>query len=354
MSAASQQLPPAAEPDYLTDVLRRCGALAAGRVADVAIESTRGTILSQILRLRLNYDDAERTAPPSLILKTRLLSRGEGPGHGGRQEVAFYKDVAAAMPSGFVPRFFDGHWDANTGGWHLLLEDLTDTHTSPQGWPLPPSFAENRKIIAARARFHAHWWDDPRLGISIGNWLDPADPQLEEFAAVLARFADRVGEHLSPERHDLYRRLIDAGHRLNARYHTHRHMTLIQGDSHVWNAFLPRDEDSDDVRLFDWDCWRVDVATDDLAYMMALQWYPDHRRRWERPLLDHYHAALSASGVRGYDRRVLDDDYRMSVLWQIATPVWQAMNDIPGWIWVPNLERIFMAVDDLGCQELLR
>ncbi len=53
------------------------------------------------------------------------------------------------------------------------------------------------------------------------------------------------------------------------------------------------------------------------------------------------------------DRRALDDDYRLSVLWQTATPVWQAASDIPTWIWWPHVERIFMAVDDLGCRDLL-
>jgi hypothetical protein len=62
--------------------------------------------------------------------------------------------------------------------------------------------------------------------------------------------------------------------------------------------------------------------------MMAMHWYPDRRRRLERPRLDHYHAALLAHGV-GYDRRALDDDYRLSVLFQILVPVWQAAIDIP-------------------------
>ena len=109
----------------------------------------------------------------------------------------------------------------------------------------------------------------------------------------------------------------------------------------------------DDVRLFDWEGWRVDVATDDLAYMMALHWFPDHRRRHERDLLDCYHAELLAHGVSGYDRRALDDDYRLSVLWQIATPVWQAANNIPSGIWWHHLERIFLAIDDLGCRDFL-
>ena len=73
----------------------------------------------------------------------------------------------------------------------------------------------------------------------------------------------------------------------------------------------------------------------------------------ERPLLDRYHAVLVAHGVRGYDRRALEDDYRLSVLWQIATPIYQAVNNIPPVIWWNNLERILLAVDDIDCRALL-
>ena len=73
----------------------------------------------------------------------------------------------------------------------------------------------------------------------------------------------------------------------------------------------------------------------------------------ERPLLDRYHAVLVAHGVHGYDRRALKDDYRLSVLWQITTPIFQAANNIPPVIWWNNLERILLAVDDLGCLDLL-
>jgi hypothetical protein len=40
-------------------------------------------------------------------------------------------------------------------------------------------------------------------------------------------------------------------------------------------------------------------------------------------------------------------------LWQIATPVFQSGANIPPVIWWNNFERIFMAVDDLGCREWL-
>jgi hypothetical protein len=193
----------------------------------------------------------------------------------------------------------------------------------------------------------------PRLGTSIGTWVPADDNPLQKFAAEFARFADRLGDRLPVERRRLFERFIDAGPHLMKRYHSHRNVTILHGDSHVWNVFLPTTGGSDDVRIFDWDCWRVDVGTDDLAYMMALHWYPDLRRAFERPLLDHYHAELMAHGVTGYDRHALDDDYRLSVLWQITTPVWQAANNIPPVIWWNNLGRTFLAVDDLDCCELL-
>jgi Ecdysteroid kinase-like family len=268
--------------------------------------------------------------------------------------VAFYTRIAAAMPRLLVPRCFDAVWEAGTNAWHLVLEDLTDSHFTLQDWPMPPTLDHSKQIIGAWARFHAQWWDDPRLGGSIGAWLNADDPQLQAFAEEVARFGDRVGDRLPAERRELYHRLIDTGHDLHARYHSHCNMTIVHGDGHVWNVFLPRAAGSDDIRLFDWDSWRIDLGTDDLAYMMALHWFPDHRRRYERQLLDHYHATLLAHGVTNYDRYALYDDYRLSVLWQLATPVWQAANNIPALIWWNHLECIFMAIDDLGCADLFR
>lgn len=318
----SPSLPPIAEIRNLTDALHRAGALASGRVASVAVEASYPTVLSHIFRLRLAYDAASADAPATLILKAGLLDRPGGPWFAGRTEVAFYTDVASAMPAGLTPRCFDAHWEQATGAWHLLLEDLTDTHQIASAWPVPPSIADSERVVRTRARFQAAWWDDPRLGATVGTWQDPA---------AAAHGMERLGE----------------------RARSRRHMTIVQGDSHVWNCFLPRSGALDGARLFDWDAWRIDVGTDDLAYMMALHWHPDLRQRAEGRLLDAFHDELLARGVRGYDRRALQDDYRLSVLWQVMTPVWHHAARIPPLIWWNNLERIHLAADDLGCRELL-
>jgi thiamine kinase-like enzyme len=151
-----------------------------------------------------------------------------------------------------------------------------------------------------------------------------------------------------------YERLVAGASRLfDERYRPHRNLTLVHGDAHVWNALYPRDSGSDDVRLIDWDAWRVDTATDDLAYMMAIHWFPERRRRLGRECLRRFHAALTESGVASYDFDALWRDYRLSVLWQITTPVWQAAHKLGPWIWCYNYERIMAAVEELDCLEFL-
>jgi hypothetical protein len=354
-----EAVPSPIDEAQLTEILRRSGRLGDARVRTVEVVSARATLVSRITRLHLAYDGAAGDAPGALILKTGLP---DGPGEhwdSGRREIAFYRDVAAAMKPGLVPRCFDAAWNQDTKAWLLLLEDLTDTHEAATAWPLPPSAAQSARIVQTLARFHAAWWDDPRLGSALGAWSSAAetDRHLERFAAELAHFVDRMADRLSPARRDLFARLLDRGPRLSARYHSHRNMTIVHGDAHVWNCFLPRDggdaDGSGDARFFDWDGWRLDTAADDLAYMMAMHWYPDRRRQMERSLLDCYHAALLANGVRTFDRRALDDDYRLSALWQITRPVWQAAAGIPPVIWWNNLERSLLAVDDLDCHALL-
>jgi hypothetical protein len=346
-------LPTVAEAGHLTEVLRHCGVLGPARVDGVTVANALVKQRSHTRRLHLSYEGAAENAPEFLILKMGHLDSAGRSTYANRREIAFYRDIATSLPAGVVPRCFDVVESTDTTPWHLLLEDLSDSHFIATEHPLPPSKEQCESIMTAWAKFHAAWWDDPRLGTSVGTW--PAadwEEYLPIFARQLADFTDQFGRFMSPERRALYEQFLDPGSRLLARLHARRNLTLVHGDAHWWNCFLPRSGNSN-VRLIDWEGWRINTATTDIAYMMAMLWYPEMRHRLERPLLDLYHATLLAHGVRGYDRHALDDDYRLSVLWLILRPVGQAAFNIPPRVWWPNLERIFLAVDDLGCRDLL-
>jgi hypothetical protein len=344
----------AISPEHLTDVLRRAGVLARGQVRSVAVLMSRQTLISTVMRLHLEGDGDPGALPLRLFFKTRRPDSAVTADAIGRKEVDFYTRVAPLTPAGLLPRCFDAAQTET--GWHLLLEDFSDSHGLVTDWPLPPTLAQCDRMLGAVGRFHGFWWDDARLGSSIGTFRDagPFDRYVSEFPRQLSIFVDRLGDNLSPERRRVLERFMaSASRRFSDRYSAHRNLTIVHGDVHVWNLLYPRDPDRDHVRIIDWDAWRIDVATDDLAYMMALHWYPETRRRLERECLRRYHAALAAAGVAGYDVDALWQDYRQSTLWHLATPVWQATHGIPPWIWWSHLERIMLAVDDLGCLDLL-
>jgi Ecdysteroid kinase-like family len=347
--------PPAATPERLTASLRRAGVLGEHEIGDVVVEMSRDTLVSHIARLRLVYAPADDTAPSQVFLKTARADIDAGLRQFGAKEAAFYNAVAPSTPAGLLPRCYAAS-DEPDGGWHVILEDLTGSHETVGDWPMPPPAERWHAILVSHARFHAAWWDHERLGVSVGTFADESgmlERQLAGLAKEVATFADRLGDRLSTERRRIYERFVAAAPRLCERYRTHRHMTIIHGDAHVWNALVPRDPALSDVRLIDWDAWRIDTATDDLAYMIAVHWFPDWRHRYEGESLRRYHDALTAGGVRGYSFDALCDDYRLSVLWQIATPMWQANHGLGSWIWWHHLDRIMSAVHDLGCLELL-
>jgi len=233
-----EPLPRAAGAEHLSAVLRGSGVLRQGRVNKVVVESSRPTLLSRIIRLSVTYDEAV-DAPSSLILKTGLPNRIDGLFDPGQREVAFYTQVAGVMSTRLFPRCFDADWDPTTKAWHLLLEDLTDSHIIATRWPLPPTMKQCEYMLNALARFHAEWWDDPRLGVSIGTRLDAdaINRLLERFEIQFKNFVDRLGDRLPRERRDLYEQFLDAAPRLFARYYAHHHLSLIHGDAHVWNYF---------------------------------------------------------------------------------------------------------------------
>lgn len=349
------QLPAVIEPAYLTAALRKAGALDRGAVREVKVLHEYPAIVSHVIRLGLRYVGGSAGAPQSLILKTPNAAFAETRANDGRHEVAFYTQLAPRMPPGLVPRCFDGHYHEESLAWHLLLEDLTDSHDVATQWPLPPSREQAMAIVTTLAGWHAAWWDHASLGETVGSWISTEDTAklMETFAGHYDRFADLLGDRLSEERRILYRRFIEQSARLFGRYHSRRHVTITHGDAHTWNFLLPRAGTADTVRIFDFDQWRIGVPTGDLAYMMATQWYPERRQTLERALLDRYYETLMAQGVSGYTRGALHQDYRWSVLWHITKPVWQWSINIPPLIWWNNLERVMMAVEDLGCEEIL-
>lgn len=159
-----------ATPAWLTSILRQQGCLHQGDVVAVQKESPYFSGMSVLSRLTLSYlPDAPASSPSRLLLKIPMSEPDwvVTPGQ-GKKEVDFYGTVAGTMSHAPAVRCYDAVYCPRSDRSHLLLDDVSATHSRPE-WPLPPLNVQCEQLIECVARFHAFWWEHPRLGDDIGE-----------------------------------------------------------------------------------------------------------------------------------------------------------------------------------------
>jgi hypothetical protein len=331
-------------PEWLTQVLRERGVLPRGHVITVAAQGAVSNTATAA-RLELVYSaEAPQAAPRRLFVK---LGRR-------RIEVEFYQVIAPAMADPPAPRCYDAAYAPESGRSYLLFDDLSATHSVPEG-VIPATLAYTERLVDVLAAFHAHWWQHPRLQSDIARIAEDVPGYVAGVArANFADFADFLGDRLSMQRRQIYEQIFAAWPppALVSRLAAGQHTTLVHGDTHNWNFLAPRDPAVERVRIIDWAVWHIGVGPSDLAYTIALFWFPERRARMEQNLVRQYHARLIEHGVAGYSWEQCWLDYRMAVVFHLFWPLfwWRGL---PQDIWWYTLERGMLAFEDLGCAELL-
>ena len=122
---------------------------------------------------------------------------------------------------------------------------------------------------------------------------------------------------------------------------------------HPGNVFFPKDPETHDPFLIDWQMWRIQIGTHDIAYMFVLAGYPDRRGAVERSLVEHYYQKLIEGGVGGYRWEDCWHDYRLSALRiMLKVPLLFSLG-VGQDLCYQLMERSFLNFDDLGLEELI-
>jgi hypothetical protein len=329
--------------------LRRSGTLPRGTVADVRFELDFETTISRLAFLTATYSaDAPADLPRRLVVKSPLLSSTVGQ----ESELQFYRQLAPILgtpPLASCLATVEDDGDPGT----IVLEDLRATHDHPP-WPLPPSRTQCELALDALVRVHVQWWEAPTLGHSVGKLHTPESltSMVQGISGHLPAFTDALGDALTAEARNVFERVFGSSLQPWMRLTDRRALTVIHGDAHTWNFLFPRSGEGP-AFLLDWQLWHVDVAARDLAFLMALHWYPSRRRELERPLVRYYYEGLLAHGREDYAFDELWLDYRRSVVRNLTIPIlfWKRGMKPEGW-W-HRLECALAAYRDLACDELL-
>jgi aminoglycoside phosphotransferase (APT) family kinase protein len=329
----------------LSDWLRRSGTLPNGAVAHVHIDLTHKTAISRLVFLTATYTpDAPPDLPRRLVVKSPLVQPSV------YSESEFYREVAPRFASPPLPTC---HAVVDDGSGILVLEDLRATHDHPP-WPIPPSREQSEAAVDVLARVHAACWESSTLGNTIGqpHTVQSLTSMVQGIVKNLSPFMDEFGDALTAEARQVYERVFSSSLKPWLRLTDSRALTIIHGDAHTWNFLFPR-SGSGAAYLIDWQLWHIDVGARDLAYFMALHWYPGRRRELELPLLRRYHEALQADGIANYTFDDLLLDYRRCVVRNLTIPIILWSRGLNPEAWWHRLECALSAYRDLECDELL-
>ena len=356
-------------PDWVTCALHRNGIATNTVVAAVNVVLSKELPVSTVHRLAIKYADnkGDPALPGTLFLKLGGAKGGFEAMDIAKPEVDFYNDLAARIGCPPLIRCYDAVFDKETGRSHLLMEDLTGTHSQPEQ-KTAPSEEMSRQAVEALAKIHAAWWNSSISDVGFGNTdfkgSAPGNRVVQENAGRfdeewLGSFIENLAKHvaefsaaarLSEGQKDVYARMLGAAPRIWGRLLDKNGLTVTHGDLHWWNFLYPNDATQDSVRLFDWQLWHVDLGARDLAFLLALGGFAEPRQELEQSLLLSYHEALN---VESYTWEMLMQDYRSSAIRNLNIPIiyWKQGKHYSTWQDV--LRRAEDAFERLGCADLI-
>jgi hypothetical protein len=346
--------------DWLTMALRETGTISSAAVAGFDYETIgEGVgVLGQLARVVLEYDSPQHGAPASLIGKFPAAAQ-ENRDLANlfryyEREVRFYEQIADEVELRTPKRYYS-RFDADTGDFVLLIEDMAPARCGDQVAGCPPE--EAATTLRNIARFHATWWD--RVQTPSLDWIpyanDPVNQSAEQaYQDAWQNFVKKFGGRLSSKALGIAERLqtkiIAIENELAS-----PPMTIAHGDLRYDNLFFSGDGE---MAVADWQIILRARGPYDAAYFLSQSVSPAERKACEMEVLRGYHETLLENGVRGYGFEQCLNDYRTCVMFCLAYPVISGgtldhANERGVALVTAMLDRSVAAILDLDCGEMI-
>jgi thiamine kinase-like enzyme len=247
----------------------------------------------------------------------------------GRSEVDYYTRDYLGLPNAPLVRCYDAQFEPGVG-YHLLLEDLAETHHNRLD--VPPTREYGLTIAEALGRMHRHHaqtqpvpnntvWE--RYFAEIRPGIVPME------TATGQKFAARFDVHEKA---------------LRQRWADPLGMSLLHGDLNAMNILTPKNAEKPvyflDRQPFDWSL-TYGLAAYDLAYILVLWWPTEARQAHEAAMLQRWFEAFAQPG---YDWEQAQSDWQLSVEQCLHVPLeWCSKPETVAkmrWVWERQLGRI--------------
>ncbi len=199
----------------------------------------------------------------------------------GLREAMFYDRLAPDL-SLRVPQAHAVRFDAESGAFILLLEDLVEAGCTVSTGPESPTPDAAAKALEELAAMHVRF-EDASVRRREASWVSPPDPPSDYGSTRLAEGLEHHRDRLTPAFVEMSEVYIEHRDALHAAW-SEGPPTVIHGDTHIGNLFF----EGDRVGFLDWGLIVVNTPLRDVSYFLNMCLSIEDRRTWDAQLIRHY------------------------------------------------------------------
>lgn len=310
--------------EWMTDALRSTGVIRRATVTKIKpkVIGEGSGFIGQLAQVSITYDTPEPGAPASLIAK--FPAAGEMGRHIGNlfdfyhREIRFYDEIAEEVALR-TPKCYFSAMNRETQEYILLIEDLSPAQVGDHAAGC--TLEEAELSIVEIAKFHATWWEHPRLE-ELAEWMPVCDAPVHQSAQgsyqqawepFVQAFGDRLSPAMRRTAEDIATRVIKLQTSISDRPHT-----IVHGDFRTDNLFFASPAGGCEFGVVDWQIAFRGRGVFDVAYLLCGGLDAPIRKANEERLLRLYHDTLVANSVKGYSFEQCWREYRRMSLYVLV------------------------------------
>jgi Domain of unknown function (DUF227). len=228
------------------------------------------------------------------------------------REAEFYQLINNV--SDVIPYCHEAYVNGND--YRIILDDITETHTNTPNLDDEFTWLSCAESLAI---FHAISWNQiPDEDMNVEQSLKDSEINLRDF---LNYAGDRFDSETVTIYHKAFQYHAECLRELEHRRKSKHNLTIINGDSHIYNFILPKS--SGNPMIIDFQFWGSGIGAGDLAHLTRVAFPDKFKNSLHRKIVERYHQTLMRYGITDYTLDECISDYRMNVASMLLIPMWQ-------------------------------
>jgi hypothetical protein len=256
-----------------------------------------------------------------------------------------------------VPECYDVYISEDDGLFVIVLADLSDFYRT-----VCPDDQSNEKIwfscAESLAKFHAAFWNDPQLIKELTVMSEQEiDIEIHRNQEYLDQFLAEFQSKFDMRIMNIFKHALDINHEIllecNLEITKRNHITICNGDSHIYNFMIPYDESYEPL-IIDFQFWGDGNGAGDVAHLTRVDFSDELKKSIQIPLLIKYYETLQKYGVKDYLWEDCIINYRKEVAAMVLIPMWQfCCFGLKYEEWMKSVEGLIMNYEFMDCESLM-